>query len=437
MNSGENNSPNSSNEEASFTDHSPDEILKESTLDLDPRLYVRHEPEDLTHDQYMTMNLSDTSRQLLDTFRSVAHHKGQFELCQEIYQPHEIWWPKIWDIPIYVILFFINGLLVYRGVEQILSELPFNIDSKVLGFFLGGALGLAIEIAIGKIIFVKLNLHWFFKNKVESLLKEKWTLGRVYPIRQHRIDAKISLCHELVPQILRAKLNWWDNILLFLCLIGLGIDSVGAIKVVEEFIRNFIEENPKAPVAIQSLQYIAAALPVILVLMIALILGNLIYYPRELNLVLSRFSNKFSQFDPHKLTYQTELNNELYSYSTCNRNARLIDIEIIKIQHKIIYLKECRNRFLIDGIKRIIRVNHSTGSQDMTFSSQGIDQDTAVDLLNQSTNYDARLKVDHLDEQIKILDDRLNYLINKQKNADQIDNDEPPSVEDTPQNGTE
>ena len=402
-----------------LTQHNPDQILEESSVQLDPRQETCHMPELMTNAEFDQLNDLPVSRQLVDMFRSVAHHKGQFDTCLDLTHPRKEWWSEDFDSLLYVVLFIVNGLLVYRGIKDIITDLPFlaPLDKEVrenlegiVGVLLGGTLGLAIEIAIGKVLFVKFSLKWFCDGKMQSLAKEIRTFSRNHPILKYRLKGKIALCREVFPDFLKISFSWFDGLLSFFCFVGLGIDAFGAKRTIDKLIEEIIKKPGQSisdPLSWwEYINYIPALLPVVVVLIIAIILGYTIYFPRELNFLSGRFQRKLQQFDPYELKYLIERNNDLYQQATWNERIGIEDVKKIQIEHEIKYRKDCRDRCAIDARKRQNRTNLQQPTQPDDWVSS-IDEELDVDLLNEVTSEEARLKIRSLTKQIRELEKQL------------------------------
>jgi hypothetical protein len=230
----------SASSDARLTPHNPDKILGE----LVDNKSIIHKPEDLNESFVSLMQSMPMGKELDNLFISVANEKGRLDLCEEINQPKKVYFEG-WEPLVYTGAFIINGMLVYQGISQIVGDLPISADPKIAGFVLAGALGTFIEISFGKIIFSKVSVNRFFRFKQQSLFRERRDDGRFFPFRKAKINGKIKALNETFHSIREKNvrgtiLTWFDLVIIFCCLIGLGIDAVGAIKTTEELLRSLI-----------------------------------------------------------------------------------------------------------------------------------------------------------------------------------------------------
>jgi hypothetical protein len=392
-----------------LTPHNSDKILGES---VDYKSII-HRPEDLNESFVSLMQSMPMGKELDILFISVANEKGRLDLCEEINQPKKVYFEG-WEPLIYVGAFIINGMVVYRGISQIVSDLPISADPKIVGFVLAGALGTFIEISLGKIIFSKVSVNRFFRFKQQSLFRERRNDGRLFPVRKAKINGKIRFLNDILHSIREKNvrgmiLTWFDLVIIFCCLVGLGIDAVGAIRTMEELLRSLFAGG-KTPVEILWLQYLTAALPVIMVVLISMILGNLIYFPQDLNYVLDLFKKKAKSFDYDELRYRISCNNSLCTAILSNPEVSKKEVDIIKIKHEIEHLRDSRDKFEITFSNEICRINHASDDED---SEKGIDRDTKNELLKQQLQRSAELKREKFSRQIQILEKALRDLENE------------------------
>jgi hypothetical protein len=336
---------------------------------------------------------------------------------------------------VYFILFLINGFLVYRGIADILKDIPlskFLGDDlvEIVGFILGGLFGLSIEIAIGSVLFVKFSLKWFCDSKMKLLLRQMRSFGRSMPVQRSRVRGQITLCRDIFSDYLRISFSFFDTLLVFFCFVGLGIDAIGAKRTVEEAIKQIFKDGgrnfPDDLTFLDALNYVPALLPVAMIIIISIVLGYLVYFPKELNNLLDRFNQKIDGFDREEILYLIECNNELCEYIS----RRLDDLEKvdekeikrIQLQHEINYLKEKRNRVLSAHDWKQVELNQGSESQDNNEERDWansidkiVDDELVIDLKGNALREEARLKVRFITQRIRSLLDELNKLNNKDK----------------------
>jgi hypothetical protein len=138
-----------------------------------------------------------------------------------------------------------------------------------------------------------------------------------------------------------------------------------------------------------------------MIVLISMIFGNLIYFPKDLNYVLELFTKKAKTFDYDELRYRISCNNSLCTAILSDPKVSRKEVDIIKIKHEIEYLRDCRDKLEIHFSKEICRINYVSDDED---SKKRIDIDTKNELLKQHLQLFAELKREKFGRKIRILE---------------------------------
>ena len=396
---------------------------------------IRHTPESIDNEKYNRLSQNTISSQILDLFRSVAFQKGQYDLCRDIYQERKVWISDNWMIAVYTLLFVVNAFLVYRGIADVIKDLPFikSLGSNgkyvqdIIGFILGGLLGISIEIAIGRVIFVKLSLKWFCDSKMLMTLKQMRVFGRTNPIHKYRCRGQVEVCRDIFSDYLMISFGVFDIILSFFCFVGLSIDTLGAKKTIDQIVKEIVEGQKRNYPAdlnwLDAINFVPALLPAAIILIVSICLGYLVYFPKELSELLRRFTRKINGFDVNEIRYLVECNNELCEYISqkpdLDNDIDKNEIRKIQLQHEIRYLKEKRARCLnaCDEVMKQINLNgvspeenETNGEAWLSSINKMLDDEISIDLKSNTFREDTRLKVRLVTQQIKELVQELDML---------------------------
>lgn len=347
-----------------------------------------HNPDIMTSKEYEVLQESPVGLQLEQMFITGAAIIGATQISREWSQKTPYPFPLLErsELLVYVASFFITGMLVYRLPRLTMAEIPVDLD--LASFIVAGLLGLALEVAIGWMLFARFALKSYYASKLRAL--ESCTSEELnhYPLRRDFFFAQVRVVKSVINDILETRFGVLDWLVFGLIIVGLVSEVAAAARSLETY---------------DSLNYFTvggAFLPVIIVVLFALFFGYVLYLPKGKNHVAELFSAKLSTYNLHDIVCRIDLNNALYDQFLCNPVMTHQDIAEMKLQHGVETERKRSDRMREAGLARKAWVGNQSGRtlEERLGDREEIDRIEAQTRIRSAS---AKRSVEQLSDQLK------------------------------------
>jgi hypothetical protein len=394
-------------------------ILAEEQIEPDAYLEMPHTPESISLKEEEEWNKFPVPEKIVDRFKAVARDKGAFDLArdwsrQEMTLEERVGRSGI-SLFIYLTIFVINGILLYRAFEDITQGLviffllsPGQESETTASFVLAGVLGLMVECILASILFVRVTLRLDYECRIKQLEEVRKENLR-FPVLQENLLSQIYLARRYTADERRKQLNPFDILWGLSAAVGLSIDWLAVLKVLTSESNGAKKAVTDAKEAVTFIQwesctiehYVIASISVVIILMTSGLLGYFLYLPKAKNTVASRFQDYVRSVRPFQLQSDIELNNRLHRRFLSDPKMQQVGSPEELNQQFIIYSQRHEARFYRECIGRL---QSNLYKQKVRVMSTEFKDDYERDRILESLTIECKLKVREFEHRVKELE---------------------------------